>query len=157
MVYTRGKRKLDEENGHVVVLSQAIDPEHLMRYRRKRLKCRKEEEASTFKFFDLISADLKRHILSFVRHNRYVILASVSQDFRATLKSMPENDFKTQPRTYIWRWKLTKWIINYPPGRPQLDMILTPKKTILHAIKYDVLDVFQNLIKTFLKKVLYRL
>ena len=149
VVCTRGKRKLDEAEGRVVVLSQAKDPNYVIRYfRRRRLKRQKEEAASTYQFFNLISADLKRHILSFVRHNRYVILASVSQDFRATLKSMPDNDFKTHCKTYIWRWKLTKWITNYPPGRPQLDKIPSPNKTLLHAIQYDMLHVFQKLIKT---------
>ncbi|GFH62068.1 predicted protein [Chaetoceros tenuissimus] len=148
MVYTRGKRKLDEAEGKVVVIREgAVDPNLLFRDRRKKSKRQKQEEPSTYKFFDFISADLKRHILSFVRQGRYVILASVSQDFRATLKSMPENDFKTHPRTYVWRWKLTKWIINYPPGRPQLDMIPSPKKTIVHAIQYDMLHVFQKLMK----------
>ena len=154
VVCTRGKRKLDEAEGRVVVLvsGRAKDPNYIMRYRRRRLKRQKQEEASTYQCFNLISADLKRHILSFVRHNRYVILASVSQDFRATLKSMPDNDFKTHCKTYIWRWKLTKWILNYPPGRPQLDKIPCPNKTLLHAIQYDMLHVFQKLIKTCKRK-----
>ncbi|GFH55756.1 predicted protein [Chaetoceros tenuissimus] len=144
MVYTRSKRKLDEEDGQEVVLREgAIDPDELIRDRRKNSKRQKEEQASIFQFFDLISVDLKRHILSFVRQGRYVILASVSQDFHATLKSMPENDFQTHPCTYIWSWKLTKWITTYPhyPHRPNT------KKTIIHAIQYDMLHVLQKLLK----------
>ena len=145
MVYiTRGKRKLKEAEGRVVVLKDmAFDIDQLIRSLRKKTKRQKEEEASTYQFFNVISADLKRHILSFVRQIRYVILASVSRDFRSILKSMPDNDFKTHCCTYIWRWKLTKWILCFP----NITLIPSAAKTIVHAIKYDVLHVFRNLIK----------
>ena len=67
VVCTRGKRKLDEAEGRVVVLvsGQAKDPNYIMRYRRRRLKRQKQEEASTHQFFNLISADLKRQPHSF--------------------------------------------------------------------------------------------
>ncbi|GFH62070.1 predicted protein [Chaetoceros tenuissimus] len=146
---TRGKRQQAEENGLVVLLKKRKDPEQIIRSSNKHKKLKRQEEeqeASTYEPFTFISIDLLQHIMSFIGTGKYIFLASVSKEFRATLLSMPENDFKTEPSSYIHSWKLTRWIMKVPKNSPDY---MRPEfaKTCVQAVKYDSLKVFQNLLK----------
>ena len=141
---TRGKRKLAESQGRILLLRpKRKDPERIIRKKNKRKKTKllKEREASTYEPFNLLSVELIQYILSFVGIGHYVFLASVSQEFRATLKSMSDNDFKTEPSSYIHSRKLTRWTMEVPSHSPHY-MRPRLKSVIFNAMKYDSLQAY---------------
>ncbi|GFH62067.1 predicted protein [Chaetoceros tenuissimus] len=141
---TRGKRKQGERQGRIELLRpKRKDPERIIRRKNKlkKTKLLKEREASTYEPFNLLSIELIQYILSFVGIGHYVFLASVSQEFRATLTSISGNDFKTEPSSYIHSWKLIRWIMKVPKNSPNF-MRPTYKSIMFHAMKYDSLNAF---------------
>lgn len=146
MALTRGKRKLGERHGLIVVLKGKTDPDRIIRKINRKLKRRKKQEASTYEPFNLLSTEVLQHILSFVDTGQYVFLASINQDFHSALKCMSDNDFKTKPSSYINSWKLTRRVLKVPANSP--DYMKPKFEDIMnYAIIHDSLYVFQNLLR----------
>lgn len=151
MALTRGKRKLAESNGKVILLKRPLNEN------RSKKKKRKQHDELHRSYHDgevcymscaFLPMDLMRYILSFVGTGQYLFVASVNTTFRQVLRSMPENDFMTHPSSYMMHTKssrnLFRWI-----KKGDVSSMKFPKKWIAinYAIKYDGIYQFTCLLR----------